>query len=419
MHKKKLLILGGFAQICDIIQDAVDDGYHVIVTDNVVDSPGKKIASEHAMVSITDVDGLIKLCRDRNVDAIMNYCIHSGQKPYQKVCEALGLLCYGNARQFDVLSDKLLFKNVCDQHQVDVVQALPTSLEDLLELPEEDFPLVIKPADGRASKGVTVCHTKNELEGALEVAKLHSANENILAERYMTGPEVAVKYFVVDGNIYLTSMSDIYTYYLDKQRVYIWSQTFPSKSYDLFLREADEKLRGFIRSLGIMNGPLSFSGFVDEEKFRFIDPSFRMGGAQDWLIVEKITGINISKSMTRFALTGSMGHPDDYVGLDKRIDEKASAMLYFLVREGIISEIHGVHEAANNPSVINFHQCHPIGHEVKHFGSSDHVALRFLLVAENIPELKKCMYSIQSKIRILDNNGDDMLLQNFNPEFLD
>jgi biotin carboxylase len=418
MTKKKILILGGFAQICDIIQDAVDAGHHVIVTDNVADSPGKKIASEHHMVSITDVKGLIDLCRDRNVDAIMNYCIHSGQKPYQQVCEALGLPCYGSARQFDILSDKSLFKDACIEHQIDIVPALPTSLEDLMALPETDFPLVIKPADGRASKGVSICYFKHELKDALESAEIHSANGDILSEKYMTGPEVAVKYFVVNGQIYLTSMSDIYTYYSCKKRVYIWSQTFPSKSYGLLLEETDDKLRAFIKALGIMNGPLSFSGFVDGSKFRFIDPSFRMGGAQDWLIVEKITGINISQAMTRFALTGSMGDPDNFNALDKRINEKASAMLYFLVRPGIISEIHGVQEAANTPSVIDYHQCHPVGHEVKHFGSSDHVALRFLLVADCTSELKESMYAIQKKVRILDERGENMILPNFDPELL-
>jgi len=61
MKKNKLLILGGLAQMCDIIQDAIDAGHHVIVADNLIESPGKKIASEHHLISITDTEGLINL----------------------------------------------------------------------------------------------------------------------------------------------------------------------------------------------------------------------------------------------------------------------------------------------------------------------------------------------------------------------
>lgn len=415
IHQKKILILGGFAQMCDIIQDAVNDGYYVIVTDNVADSPGKKIAHEHHMVSITDVEGLIELCRSLKVDAIMNYCIHSGQKSYQLVCEAMAFPCYGTAEQFNILSDKNLFKQACLENGIDTVLAFPADFGSLKELHESEFPIVIKPSDGRASKGVSICRTSNKLEAAIQNAKKYSANGEFIAEKFMTGPEVAVKYFVVDGRIYLTSMSDIHTFFLGDRRVYIWSQTFPSKSYGLLLEDVDRKLRNFIRNLGIMNGPLSFSGFVDGSKFRFIDPSFRMGGAQDWLIVEKITGVNISKALTRFAVSGSMGSENEFSGLDKRIGEKASAMLYFLVRPGVIKEIKGLKEAAATSSVIDYHQCHSLGHEVKYFGTSDHVALRFLLVAGNTAELKASMYEIQDKIRILDEHGENMLLPNFDP----
>lgn len=414
-HQKRILILGGFPQICDIIQDAINEGYYVIVTDNVIDSPGKLIAHEHHMVSINDVEGLIGLCKSRQVNAVMNYCIHSGQKAYQSVCERMGFPCYGSAEQFEILSDKYLFKQACLDHNVDTVEDYKADSEFLRSLPACAFPIVIKPSDGRASKGVSICHSRNDLGEAIKHAKLNSANEEYIAERFMSGPEIAVKYFVVDSHIYLTSMSDIHTLFVDNKRIYIMSQTFPSKSFTLFLDQADDKLREFIKALGITNGPLSFSGFVDGSKFRFIDPSFRMGGAQDWLIVENITGVNISKALTCFAVSGSMGLLKNFSNLDKRIGEKASAMLYFLVRPGIISEIKGLKEAAATPGVICYHQCHSLGHEVKLLGTSDHVALRFLLVADGSSELKQSMLSVQDKIAILDLQGENMLFPNFDP----
>ena len=415
---KKLLILGGFAQITDVIQDAVDAGYHVIVTDNIPDSPGKKIAHESHMISITDVEGLIRLCRERQVDGVMNYCIHSGQKSYQKVCEALDIPCYGTSEQFEILTEKSKFKSVCVANNLDVVDSYPPVFEDLMLLPESDFPIVIKPADGRASKGVSVCNAHSELEEAIRNASRNSANGCFIAEKFMNAPEVAVKYFVVDGEISLTSMSDIYTLYQEGLRVYIWTQTFPSRHYDLFLREGDAKVREFIRRLGVRNGPLSFSGFVDGERFRFVDPSFRMGGAQDWLIVEEITGVNISKLMTQFAVTGSMGDPSTIASIDGRFSQKAASMLYFLVGLGTVGKVVGVDEARNVQAVIGCHQTHREGDVVKHFGTSEHVLLRFLLVAENVQELIEAILEVQSCIAVFDDRGRNMLLQKFDPALL-
>lgn len=415
VNKKALLIMGGFAQVCDIVQDAKNNGIHVIVTDYLEDSPAKKIADESYMVSITDVDGIVNLCRERNVDGVMNYCIDPGQKPYQQICERLGLPCYGTKEQFDIMTNKDLFKKACIENGLDIIPSYYLD-EDCKEedLEKIQYPVVIKPADGRASKGTTLCKNKSEVKSALKLALEHSDRKKVIVEKFITGQEVVIKYFIRNGEIALTSMADLFTCYRENgERAYIGTQIFPSKYYKKFIESTDTKVRSMIKNLGIMNGAMSFDGFVDGDKFRFFDPSFRMGGAQDWRIVSEITGVNISQLLTEFALYGKIEGLDDITKLDKKFDNKAAAMLYFLAREGKIGKIHGVEKASEHDSVIGYHLSHNEGDVISKSGTSDHVVMRFLMVSDDMKKLKSDIDHLQKLIFIEDENGQDMMLPNF------
>lgn len=411
---KKLLVLGGIAQVCDIVEDAQNKGISVTVTDYLTDSPAKRIADENAMISITDVDAIVDYAIEHKVDGVINYCIDPGQKPYQAVCERLNLPCYGTKEQFSILTNKDLFKDYCIKNGVDVVESYIVDDNFLTsEIKNIEYPVIIKPADGRASKGITLCYTKSEVLEAVDYALIFSDRKKILCERYMLKPEVAVKYFVCDGHIYLTSMSDIYTSFSNGKRDYIWTQIFPSKFYSVFKEYTDKRLRQLIRKLGIKNGPLSFSGFVDGEKFRFIDPSFRMGGAQDWRIVNHITGINISEMMTNYALTGKMIDNPIINDFDGEFSKKSSAMLYFLAKEGKIHRIDGLDKAILHEDVIGYHICHEEGSTIKDKYTADQVVMRILIVSDDVVQLKKAIKYIQSIIEVTDELGNSLLLPNF------
>lgn len=416
MDKKKdrLLVLGGLAQVCDIVERAKQDGIIVAVTDNVPNSPAKRIADQSYSVSVTDVDGIVELCRREGISAVMNYCVDPAQKPYQQICERLDIPCYGTKSQFEILTNKDHFKRTCEENGVDIVPAFSCASSVAIKDSGLDYPVMIKPVDGRASKGISVCFDDDDVDSAVKRAKGFSESGRVICEKYMERPEVAVKYFVSNGEIALTSMSDIHTHFEKRyERNYIWSQTFPSRYYPLFRSTTDEKVRTMIRRMGIRNGPLSFSGFVDDEKFRFIDPSFRMGGAQDWRIVAAIGGINIADLMTHFAVTGTMPNTNDFRCLDGAFSSRYSMMLYFLGRKGRIDRINGLDNCATLENVIGYHVSHPEGSAIRNTGTADQVVMRFLLVADTKEELIATVQQIQAKIEVLSENGESILLPNF------
>ena len=408
-NKKRLLVLGGIAQQNKIIKEAQEIGYHVIVIDFLEDSPGKKIADESYLISITDVDSIIKLCKEIIVDGVMNYCIDPGQKPYQQICERLNLYCYGTKEQFDILSNKDLFKAECIKNGVDVIPGYKINKNySIEEINNIKLPVVVKPADSRASKGITICKNKKDLPKAIDFALGFSQRKIVNIEQYLNKPELCAKYFVCNGEIYLTAFSDTHTHYDDGKRVYICGKTYPSQYYSIFKETADKKVREMIKNIGIKNGPLSFTGFFDNGLFRFFDPSFRMGGGQEWSIIKNITGVDISKCLTNFAITGSMGFVENLRKLDHGFASKHAAALQLLIKPGTIRKIHGVDNALMLKSVVSHHISHTIGDTISGIGTSDSVFMRVLLVGDSKEKLLNDQLQIEKTIKVLDKKNKNL-----------
>ena len=64
LRGKKLLILGGVQLACSVIKLAQQNGIYTIVVDYNEDSPAKRIADKSYLVSTTDVDGIVELCKE-------------------------------------------------------------------------------------------------------------------------------------------------------------------------------------------------------------------------------------------------------------------------------------------------------------------------------------------------------------------
>ena len=410
--KKALLVLGGIAALIDIIERAQAKGYYVIATDYLTDSPAKKAADEAWMLSIDDVDGIVARAREAGVDGVMNYCIDPGQKPYQQICQKLGLPCVAGFEQFDIMTNKDRFKQACRGY------GLATIPEFSLDDPETiEYPVVIKPVDGRASKGLTICRSAAELPGAIAYGLANSKRKQLLAEKYLRPcDEVQVKYVACDGEFFITSICDWHSAYLpDGTRVYVDLLKYPSRLTEVYLKEAHEKVVAMLRGIGIRNGAMTLTALYQNGTFHFFDPALRMGGAQDWRIVRAVTGMDISDMLTEFAMTGSMGDVNEIRKIHMAFAAAQSCLLYFDLMTGTIGSIEGVEEALRLPGVTGFLQCHQVGDTIDGYGTTDNIAMRFLLKCGTINELRKTIGAVESKIRITNDRGENMLVPPIDP----
>lgn len=417
--KKALLVLGAISAMNEIVIDAKKMGYYVVVTDYLENSPAKKFADEAWMLSIDDIDGIVEKCKERGIDGVMNYCIDPAQKYYYQICERLGISCVAGFEQFDIMTNKDKFAKCCVQHGLDIIPKYNMDRE-LTEADYKDleYPVMIKPVDGRASKGIIVVHSAEEMPKALEYSLSFSKRKEVVIEKYLQCPEFCAKYVACDGEIYFTTMSDVWDSVLpDGTRVYMGTSAYPSGFYKEYLETTNDKVIAMIKSIGIKNGAMSFTGFYDNGKFRFFDPSLRMGGAQDWRIAEAASGVNIANLLTNFAMTGSMGDINEVKKIDKAFAKKFSALLYYDLKVGTIAEIKGIEEILKLPGVVGYHQCHHIGDTIESYGTANNVAIRFILSCKDYDEFKGTVSEANELMRIIDTEGNDMIAPKYQPEY--
>jgi hypothetical protein len=415
---KKLLILAGQAVHCKVVEAAKEMGVYTIVTDYLVDSPAKKIADESWMYSITDVNGIVEKCKSVGVDGVINFCNDLAQKPYQKICEKLGLPCHGTAEQFDILTNKRKFKDYCVEHGVDVI---PEYLEGDIALNKVEYPVLIKPAISRGSRGQTVCYSKNETEKALAFARKESNNDQALIEKYMGGKQdFSLSYLVIDGVPYITKIGDRYLGrtedHLDKLCI---STISPSKYTEMYVDNVEPRVKSMIASIGIKFGPVFLQGFVDGETVRFYDPGMRFPGGEFDLVLRDNTGFDTMKTLIYFALTGDMkhcfGNPDNAYKLNSHI----GIQLSLSARPGVIETYDGFDEIAELPYVISISKRSKAGDQIPASGDVRQRVTEILVLAPDKECAARTVKDVYSKLRVLDNKGENMLVSLLDVDILD
>ena len=406
---KKILILAGANVHLKLVEAAHAMGVYTIVTDNVPDSPAKKIANKSYDININDMKGLKKICEDEHVDGIISGFIDPCQRAYNEICECKGYYCYGTKDQFFKMTDKHAFKKMCIEYGVDVI---PEYKED--ELSSVVYPVFVKPVDSRGSRGQTVCYNEDHLQEAIANAKKESSNGDIIIEKYMMNAhEFQVTYFFLNGEPYLLRTCDSYCGSKDNHMEKVVACAIsPSSITDKYLEYAHTRVVKMFKSLGIKNGPVFMQGFEDNGVFRFFDPGFRFPGVDYERIYKKVFGIDLMQAMICFALSGDCGIstlPLEGVWLQG----KRAAILFPTVRAGTVSAINGLEEIGASDEVVSFLPRYSVGDTIGWTYNVNQRSAEIDFISDSTESLKKAIGRIQEAFKFIDRNGKEMTFEIF------
>lgn len=409
---KKLLVLAGAGVHNKVVMAAKEMGLYTIVTDNLEDSPAKKIADESWMYSITDVGKIVERCQIENVDGVINFCIDPGQRPYQEICERLGVPCYGTKEQYDILTDKRKFKDFCIAHNVDVIPEY--TKKDIIE-DKVKYPIFIKPNNSRGSRGQSICFNKAEALKGFEIAANESSDGGYICEKYMGGKQdIGSAFYVVDSIPYLVKFGDRHLGKIeDKMDKQVMCTRLPSSFTTQFLKDVSPRVKSMIQSLGIKVGPVFLQGFIDGNTIRYYDPALRMPGGDYDLVLKQTTGFDTVKSLIHFALTGdtttTYGNPENAYNLNGGI----ALLVTVSVRPGKMTYVEGMDEILKHPYVVYGRQIIPAGTVIPDSGD---IAQRVAAIGAYIPDESKIEGFIDEfyrTYRILDEKENDMIISRF------
>lgn len=418
LEGKKLLILGGNPETSALVRVANSLGVKCIVASGRHTDDAKKYSWKASDVDGMDVTGLIALALEEQVDGVLVGVADILVPSYCKVCDALNLPCYATQRIVDVFSYKDVFKATCESYGI---HGIPEYYLDAEMKPADvakiKYPVMVKPVDNGGGVGMTVVYKESELKAAVKKALDASHNKRFIVERYMDGVEDMGMYFTFkDGHCSASCIYDRYT--TDEQpgmsRVCLGG-TYPSKHINDYMKRMHFNAIRMFKEIGIKNGVLMLSGFFEKGEFYVYDTGFRLQGEAPHLILEKIYGYDQREMLIRFALTGNEGDKVDLFKEDPYMKGKWAATVWFLLRKGKICKVEGFDDMANDPRVVANVVRLNVGDEVPQewIGNEKQVFTRLYLVCDTKEELCDAIQEYQNKVKVYDENGNNMLLKGF------
>ena len=422
---KKLLIIGGAFQHCKLVEAAKALGVITYVTDYlpVDQAPAKQIADKYYMHNITDIDDIVEMCIGEHIDGVISTSLDACQKPYQRICERLGLPCFGTKEQFDILTDKNLFKKYCRKNGVDVIPEYSIdSFESEKKCEAEvTFPILIKPGESRGSRGQTICYTYEEALKAIEFARSESSNGEIVIEKYMgQANDFSMTILMINGKAYPIRTVDRYLGKyedgLDKLAV---GSASPSIFTDLYMKNVNDRVEKLYRDIGIVNAPVFMQGFVDGDTVRFYDPGLRLPGGEYERMFTIATGKNPMYPLIEFALTGEISNEHLFDKEDVYLKGKVVGQVLPALRAGLISEIRGLEEIKACKNVVAVFERYRIGETIKMTKNVNQRFCEIDIVCDSDEEMKETVDWIYDTLSIRDENNDEMIVSNYDTIVLD
>lgn len=418
---KKILILGAGNLVCDIVEHAKAMGCYVVVADYYEDSPAKKVADEAVLMDATDVEAIVKYCRENDIDGITTGFVDILLTPCYEACKILGLPFYATPKMIAMSTDKNEFKRTCENFAIPVPKTylmgknIPQSLYETIK-----YPVFVKPMDASGSRGCGVCNNHEELEAQFAEAISYSATGNAMIEQYLVGREFLLDYIAVDGEYRLIEMFDRYACADRGSAInYANVSVAPAESLDLYLETINDKVVEMFKKLGFKDGLIFLQGHTDGNNITFYEMGCRLGGAF-YNIEQACLGMNAIDMVVRYALTGKMVYEIESMPNDIAKFSKFGFSCNYLLnhKEGVISEIQGIDTIKSLSSYITHIQHRNIGfHNVKD-RTVDKPVYTIHMVCDNLDQAKKEILLLNNNIKVSNELGESMLLDTFNPEEL-
>lgn len=406
---KRLLIMGGMRISCEIVRKAQEMGLYTIVADYYPPekSPAKQIADEAVEVSVTDVDAVVRVIKEHHIDGVFVGFNDMLLPFYAEICEKAGLPCYGTKEQFNTLIAKDQYKALCRQFGV------PTIPEYNIDDENIKYPVLVKPVDSSGSRGITICHNKEELLQAEVKGRQASKTGKVLIERYMDGREVTVFWTFQDSNYYLSALGNRHVKHNQGMDVIPLpvGYTFPSVFLPQYRAEVEENCKRMFSHLGIKNGMIFMQCKVEEGTCYVYDLGFRLTGSLEYKILERVCGYNPLEMMIEFALTGKMS--EESIADIAFPEFKTPAFnVSCLCAPGTIKAITGVNEVKAFKEVEDVVIAHTHGEiiteEMK--GLLAQITVRVLGSVDKKEDLLPVMQRIEDTIHIIGEHGEELLL---------
>jgi len=317
-------------------------GLRVVAVDGNASAPGLAMADAGIVADITSVSELTGVAREQSAAGIWPGA-ELGVIAAAGACAELGLVGVG-PEVAQPMRNKLMLRRALDAAGVPNV---PYGEASTLEAAEDvgrrlGLPVVVKPADGNASKGVQVVDDMADM--ALAFGKARSVSGVALIEGYLEGEEYHVDGLVYDGAFILGGITGKERSSLPyRYDIGIWMPPMIGSEQEGLLAATVEAA---LRAVGCDVGTVHAEVILSADGPRLVEMAWRPGGARiPTDLIPATYGMDYTADSLRIALGEAP--------IESRKFEKGTAVYWIPSRSGVVTEVTGVDEARAMDGVMD------------------------------------------------------------------
>lgn len=410
---KKLLLLGSSVWK-DLIKSFADFYGIRLFFAGLYPAPLDEIVEEYYRIDTTDPELMIPFVKEHGFDGVY---MGGSEFIISHSCSwinQLGLPCYCEKEQWNILQDKSRFKDLCIKFGLPVVPKFVINPESIADsVPSSAFPVITKPTDGSGSNGFSVCNDAQELEKGYRIAAECSPTGSVICEKFVNNKGLVVFFSFSNGHMHFVLSEDKTPVKYEKQGSYVAGLfTCPSNSETCFRELYEDKLARLFSSIGIREGTIWIEVFKDGDDFFFNEVGYRYGGSFSFYSVDYMSGINQFYADLYYAITGDsqlFGFPS-LIPSDVRRGQSYCIYPVHCASGKICGEkgIESILKAYKANIVCVPHQ-KSVGEIIVDSGSFGQVICLFHFVYETQSECREIVQCIQENYRVIDTKGNNMV----------
>ncbi len=407
---KKIMMLGAGSCQINGIKKISELGYISVVSDNKLDSIGKKIADIAVLADTFSYDETYKKATENNIDGILTTGTDQPILTVSKVAKKLNLECFLSEEIAKNVTNKRNMKTIFKSNNIKTVnfKLIKKDFKDE-ELSQLKGPYVIKPLDSQGQRGIYKLESIEEIRDYFEKVIVFSREDEILVEEYYKNKEITVTGWVDKGKVKILTVTDRVTFEDDNNIGVCISHEYPSIHLKQYREEIFHITKKICIAFKIKEGPIYFQYLVGNKGVLVNEIACRIGGAYEDISVLYLTNVDILK----MNIEGSINKNYDKKNLEtyEYSEEKCLSTQLFFCKPGYIKYMSKKKDLLKNKNIIDLGFNYKVGDTISEIENASQRAGYIIIKGKNESDIKKNISDIFNEVQILDDNNNNLIIK--------
>lgn len=256
-------------------------GFLVHIFDYDKNCPCRDIADYFHLISIDEKEKILEIAEQYKPIAITTTACEVGNISACYVAQKLGL--HSNSYETALnTTNKARMKEILLKNNIPTAKCVKISNISEIKIDDITYPIVIKPTDRSAGRGVSFVCNKDEFVDKFELAMRESYSKEVLIEEVMQGKQYSIETISCHANHQIVAYTEEY---IDDSGNFIETQhMIPARLNEQDLQKLHNLIIKLLNAFDIKYGACHIEVKLTNEGFKVIELASRMGGWRDKLV---------------------------------------------------------------------------------------------------------------------------------------